>query len=422
MRPLRFAIVTTSYPPYAEGEEGLSMQWLARALALRGHLVEVIHDTDTYRNRTGKLPHLPDRDHGIKVHRLRGGQARPFGAFRARVSGQPPAYSDRLRELLSGRFDVIHFHDIEPIGGAALWSIGAGVKLQSVEDYWMVCPKRDLMRSSGQPCDTPSCGRCMLQAGRMPAHRAIDDFAPGHDTTGIDAFLVQSRATRERHWEAGFGFAMNVVPPFLPGAAPVLKAAEAPAHERPFFLYDGPLTKGAALPEAIGQFSEDIDADFLVIGRGPETSTIRRIARQRQNVHYLGPRPGVSRQALMREALAVVLPKDDSGKVPVQALSASREGTPVIATGAGTGAEFVHGTGGGYHYSTPPELRAIFYRLAHDPSHARELGRKAFSGHARHWREDVAIEAYFDVIRDVAIRRGLPGLLGKLEPEMARHA
>ena len=422
MRPLRFAIVTTNYPPYAQGEEGLSIQWLARALALRGHVVEVVHDTDTYRARTGQLPGTPERDHGIRVHRLRGGRAQPFGAFRARLSGQPPAYADRLKEILSGRFDVIHFHDIAPIGGSALWSIGAGVKLQSADDYWMVCPKGDLNRRGAQACKAPTCARCLLEHGQLPRSRPVDEFGPAMRSTGIDAFLVQSRATRARHHSAGFGLAMNVVPPFLPGSAPVLKTAEAPFQDRPFFLYDGALTSAAALPETIGQFSEDIDADFLILGSGPETSTIRRIARQRSNVRYLGPRAPVARQTLVREALALVLPKDDGARVPLGALAASREGTPLIATGTGSGAEFVRETGGGYVYDTPPELRAIYYRLAHDPRHAAELGRRAFSGHARHWREDVSIDAYFDVIRDVAIRRGLTGLLSKLEPEVARHA
>jgi len=423
MRPLRFAIVTTNYPPYAQGEDGLSMQWLARALALRGHAVEVVHDTDTFRAKTGQMPELPARDHGIKVHRLRGGRAQPFGALRARLSRQPPAYTERLQDILSGRFDVIHFHDVAPIGGSALWSIGAGVKLQSVEDYWMVCPKRDLVPRPGQTCQTQSCTRCLLRHGMMPSPRPADDLEPGGVATAIDAFLVQSRSAHLTHRKAGFGYAMNVVPPFIPGSAPLLKTAEAPIHDRPFFLYDGPLTTGAALPETISQFSEDIDADLLVMGRGPEASTVRRIARQRSNVKFLGPRPPVARQALIREALAVVMPRKDGGRVPLSALSASREGTPIITPdNNGAGAEFVTETGGGYRYATLPELRAIYYRLAHDPRHAADLGRKAFSGHARLWREDVAIDMYFDVIRDVALRRGLTGLLSKLEPETARRA
>ena len=102
-------------------------------------------------------------------------------------------------------------------------------------------------------------------------------------------------------------------------------------------------------------------------------------------------------------------------------MEAFREGTPVITEHDGVGGGLVDQTGGGYRYTTPPELRAIFYRMAHDPAHAQELGRRAFSGHARYWREDVVINAYFDEIRDVAIRRNYTGILEKFEGDFVRH-
>ena len=43
---LRIAMVTTFYPPYNFGGDGVYVQRLARALVRRGHHVEVIHDTD----------------------------------------------------------------------------------------------------------------------------------------------------------------------------------------------------------------------------------------------------------------------------------------------------------------------------------------------------------------------------------------
>ena len=421
MQPLRFALVTTDYPPYAEGDRGLGVQWLARALCLRGHSVEVIHDTDAYRSRTGRLPVTPERDHGIRVHRLRGGRRDAFGALRARLRQQPPAYAERLKEILTGRFDVIHFHDVADIGGEALWPIGKGVKLQSVEDYWLVCPKRDLMRPNAQDCRKPGCTMCMLSHHRLPGRRVMDVMDDGCKGE-IDGFIVQSRMALLRHRAAGFARSMSVIPPFLPTATPVLKTAERPVQRRPFFLYDGAFASTGALKDLLSEFTDDIDADFLVLGKAPDTIHLRRLARQQANVRFMGAKPPVARQSLIREALALVLPPDDGGRVPMAALAATREGTPVIAPDRGAGAEFVRETGGGYHYKTLPELRAIYYRLAHDPAHAQELGRRAFSGHARLWREDVALNAYFDLIRDVAERRSLTGLLAKLEPEEARHA
>ena len=42
MRPLRFCMITTFYPPYAFGGDGLFVYRLANLLARRGHEVHVI--------------------------------------------------------------------------------------------------------------------------------------------------------------------------------------------------------------------------------------------------------------------------------------------------------------------------------------------------------------------------------------------
>ena len=47
--PLRFAMITTFYPPYNFGGDGQAVRRLAHALARRGHRVDVIHDVDAYR-------------------------------------------------------------------------------------------------------------------------------------------------------------------------------------------------------------------------------------------------------------------------------------------------------------------------------------------------------------------------------------
>ena len=42
-------MITTFYPPYNFGGDGVFVQRLSNELARRGHLVEVIHCTDAYR-------------------------------------------------------------------------------------------------------------------------------------------------------------------------------------------------------------------------------------------------------------------------------------------------------------------------------------------------------------------------------------
>ena len=419
MRPFRFALVTTDYPPYSEGREGLRVQWLARALAMRGHQVEVIHDTDAYRIRTGRVPNIPEQSHGIRVHRLRSSLGRMSRWGQSPRLGSV-VHATRLREILQGRFDVVHFHDVEGLGGPAVWEMGTGIKFQSVEDFGLICPTGDLKRNGTMDCTGPACTGCLLRQRMAPARARIRREVHTYQSE-IDLFLMQSRPLIEGYRRFGFRRPMMAIPPFLPESTPVLRPAVEALHTRPFFLFKGELTRQTGLADILAEYSDDIQADFLILGDGPDAAALRKIARQRSNVMLLGREaPGVQ-QSLIREALALVLPRDQGGPFPWAALEAFREGTPVITEYAGVGGGLVNDTGGGYRYKTPPELRAIFYRMAHDPAHARELGRRAFSGHARFWREDVAINAYFDEIRDVAIRRSYSGILDKFEGDAVRH-
>ena len=45
---LRFCMLSTYYPPYSYGGDGITLQRLCRALVRAGHQVTVVHDADAY--------------------------------------------------------------------------------------------------------------------------------------------------------------------------------------------------------------------------------------------------------------------------------------------------------------------------------------------------------------------------------------
>ena len=74
--PLRFCFLTTFYPPYSFGGDGIGIQRLARALAGRGHHVTVVHDVDAYdvlRRDPARPLAEPPEPPGLDVVRLRSG-------------------------------------------------------------------------------------------------------------------------------------------------------------------------------------------------------------------------------------------------------------------------------------------------------------------------------------------------------------
>jgi hypothetical protein len=73
-RPLRFCMITTFYPPYTFGGDGIFVHRLSNELARRGHQVDVIHCVDAYRLLAGGEPRGDYSDHpNVNVHGLKSG-------------------------------------------------------------------------------------------------------------------------------------------------------------------------------------------------------------------------------------------------------------------------------------------------------------------------------------------------------------
>jgi len=94
-------MITTFYPPYNFGGDGIYVQRLCNELARRGHHVEVIHCVDAYRLLARHEPANSYEDHpNVTVHGLKS----PFGSlspFATQQTGLPFFKSQRLREILN---------------------------------------------------------------------------------------------------------------------------------------------------------------------------------------------------------------------------------------------------------------------------------------------------------------------------------
>lgn len=421
MQPLRFAMVSTFYPPFNTGGDGIAVQRLARALAARGHGVDVIHDTDAYRLLSGNAPEIPFDDDGVRVHRLRSPN-KVWSSLTVQQMGRPTTHRERLQELLENRYDVIHYHNVSLVGGPGVWSMGTGVKLHTAYDYWLVCPSHILWRDNKEPCDEKRCIRCVLRHRRpLQLWRATNRMKK--EARHIDAFMTLSESARDVHRRFGFEERMSVVPPFLPFEAPRLRPIrEQQGGKRPFFLYVGRLDQGKGLQDVIPHFDGSFDADLLIAGTGDYENELRELAADTDHVQFLGHKPMSELRKLYREARALVMPSLGFEVFPLAVMEAFREGTPLIARSIAPYPEIVRETGGGVVFRTETELKGTLRRFALDAGYAEDMGRQAFAGYAKRWREDVAMERYFDVIREVAQRRGLSELMEKLESPSERIA
>ena len=196
-------MITTFYPPYSFGGDGLFVEQLSRELADRGHSVDVVHCVDSFRLLQRKQPEAEPHAHaGVTVHRISSplGRLSPIATHQ---TGLPLFKIRQIRRVLEGGHDVIHYHNVSLVGGPGVLKLGRGIKLYTTHEYWLVCPTHVMFRFNRAPCERPLCQACTLSYGRPPQlWRHLGLLRSG--CREIDAFISPSRFGIDLHHRMGF--------------------------------------------------------------------------------------------------------------------------------------------------------------------------------------------------------------------------
>lgn len=424
VRPLRFCMVTTFYPPYSFGGDGIFVRRLANELARRGHTVDVIHCTDAYRLLAGGEPAggagKPLDDHpNITVHSLKS----PFGRLSplaTQQTGRPLFKSARLRQILEKGFDVIHYHNVSLFGPAVL-NYGQAIKLYTMHEYWLVCQTHVMFRFNREACTRQTCFRCSLAHKRPPQWwrhtRLLADAVKN-----VDAFITLSKFGEQMHRR------MNFEAPFvhLPGFAPEPVALKVPdatssidsdfaepeepvrgASPEPYFLFVGRLEKLKGLQTLIPFFRDYAKARLVVAGSGSYERELRQAAAGSDNIRFLGQRSESQLRSLYKQALAVIVPSICYEMFPLVILESFGQHTPVIARNIGGMPEVILESGGGVIYDSDAELLAALDRFAVDAAYRQEAGRRGYEAARQKYTVTRHLDDYFALIRNIAARKGL---------------
>lgn len=416
MTGLRFAMVTTFYPPNHFGGDATFIRRLAHALVRRGHSVDVIHDVDAFELLyDGPEPAPLDEPEGLTTHPLRSRFGK-LSCFLTQQTGRPVVHGARIRKILDeGDFDVIHYHNISLVGGPAVLAYGDAVKLYMAHEHWLVCPTHVLWRHNKEVCTGRECFRCVLSHRRPPQlwrHTGLLERNVKH----LDALISPSDFSAKKHREFGFERDFDVIPYFLPEeehGGP--EATVASPWPRPYFLFVGRLEKIKGLQDVLPLFGDDAPADLLVVGGGDYQAELEAQAEGLSHVHFIGRKPAEELGSLYRHALAAVVPSICYETFGIVLIESFREGTPVIARDLGPFGEIVRDSGGGLLFETESELAEALQRIAGDAALRERLGRAGEQTLHGRWMEDAVIPQYFDLIRRSAEGRGATRVLERLE-------
>lgn len=417
---MKFAMLTTFYPPHHFGGDAVFIKRLVHSLARRGHEIEVIYDADAFRALAPQREVKPEpQPPGVTVHPLSaGGPAAGFlSTLATQQLGRPVVHGARIRELLArGRFDVVHFHNVSLVGGPGVLGLAPpqAVTLYMAHEHWLVCPTHVLWRHNRERCDERQCLRCVVNHKRPPQLWRYTGLLE-REAAKVDVFYSPSRFSAAKHAQFGFPRPLEVIPYFLPDLDSAAEQPEPLASrpsERPFFLFVGRLEKIKGLQDVIPLFAGDLGDELWIVGAGDYEAELRRLAAGKPRVRFLGARSPEQLRSLYREALAVVVPSVCYETFGIILLEAFREGTPVLARRLGPFTEIVEGSGGGLLFETEEELRRGLATLASDAAQRRALGEAGHRALLATWTESVVLKKYFEVIARIA---------DKKNPELARR-
>jgi len=410
---LRFCFLTTFYPPFNFGGDGIDVQRTAQALAGRGHQVTVVHDVDAFECLAGRrLPVQPVMQDGVEVIGLRSrlGAASPFLTHQF---GRPVMHGRAIDGLIRERAaDVIVFGNVSLVGGPGILKRrGNALNVYVAHEHWLVCPTHVLWRFNREPCDARACTRCVLAHGRPPQlwrHTGMLE----RRLSAVDLFIARSEFSRSKHQEFGFSRPMQVLPYFLSGDYP--EALEPPSpdrpHTRPYFLYVGRLARSKGLDSVIPAFRRFPDADLLIIGDGEEEAALKTLAAGMPNVKFLGFMKNDALKRYYEHSIAAIMPSSGYETFGIVLIESFRYHTPVIARRMGPFPEIVERANGGLLFSGVDELVAAMATMHGDQALRDAFAAGAYRAGRQLWSEDVVIGRFLNLIEDArAARRPAPG-------------
>lgn len=410
MSGLRFCHLTTFYPPYNFGGDGMGIQRLCRGLVRRGHHVTVVHDADAFNSlHKGPEPGPAQEPEGLEVIPLKSGVG-TLSPLLTQQLGRPVFNSRRIEKILAeGRFDVINYHNVSLVGGPGLWALGDGIKLYMAHEHWLVCPSHVLWRHNRELCTGRECLRCVASYRRPPQ---LWRYTKGLQKRQhhVDTFIAMSRFSCEKHREFGFEPRMEVLPYFLPDPSPGEEPSSPPAGDspwaRPYFLFVGRLEKIKGLQDVIPLFSTYADADLVIAGDGEYAAELKSLAGGNPRVHFLGRVAPDELARYYRHSIALIVPSICFETFGIILIEAFRAGTPVIARRLGPFPEIVEKAQAGELFSSPDEVLAGMKRLQSDPELRERYVANGWRAFVENWSESAVLPRYLELVRHAAEKRG----------------
>ncbi len=413
---LRFAMITTFFPPYHFGGDAEYVRQLSETLAQYGHEVDVIHDIDAYNILSSQPEPKPiDLPSGVNIYGMKSRWPR-LSCLATQQLARPVVHGARIRKILNERKpDIIHFHNVSLIGGPGVLAYGGGIKIFTAHEHWLVCPTHVLWRNNKELCDERHCLKCTLTYRRPPQLWRNTEYLK-RKVAHVDQFCSPSKFSADMHKKLGFEPEMKVLPSFLPDNDVQAKPPKPSEYQgRPYFLFVGRLEKIKGVQDIIPTFRDFHDAQLWIVGTGAYEPVLRKLAGDSKNIFFFGKRKSQKLRSFYAHAMAVLLPSICYEVFPLVVIEAFREGVPIISRELGPYPEITRKSGGGLLFNSEDELQEAVKFMVNDSSARKDMGESARKSYVSYWSEKAGMQAYFSMIAKIAERRERSKVLDVLD-------
>lgn len=369
---MRILHVVPSYLPAVRyGGPILSVHGLCKALAARGHEVEVF-TTNVDGPGDSNVPlRVPVDLDGVKVWYF------PVPIFR-RLYWSPKMTAALWRRVAS--FDIVHTHSV------FLWPTWAAAWIARHRHVPYVLAPRGMLV------------QYLIRRKNRWLKRLWIALIERHNLANAALIHFTSRIEAEQAEILGVSVQKSCIIPSgidLPSIAGGYQgdlSTSVDAGEKPFLLFVGRINWKKGLDRLFAALPEVPDCRLVVAGNdeehyqpGLEALAVRTGVRER--ISFVGPIYGDEKLALLRRALALVLPShsENFGNVVLEAMAA---GCPVAVTPEVGAADIVRESGAGVVLDgEPAKLGAGIRSLIADPIALKRMGEKGreFVAHRYTW-------------------------------------
>ncbi len=390
-------VVPSYYPAVRYGGPIVSVHALCKALAQRGHDVQVFTTNVDGRANSAVPLGLPVDMDGVKVWYF------PVPFLRRLY------WSPRMAHALQGQmpsFDIVHTHSV------FLWPTWAAARAATLHGVPYVAAPRgmlvaDLIKRKSRLLKTAWIR--LIERGNLEHAAAIHVTSriEGDDLAGFNLRLPPVRIVPN---------GVDLVPADAEGDNEGRAAVAALTAGPRTLLFIGRINWKKGLDRLIPAMAQLAETHLLIAGNDEEAyqPVLEALARQHgveHRVRFIGPAYGADKLALLRHASALVVPSysENFGNVVLEAMAA---GCPVVVTPEMGVADIVRESGAGIVVDgAPSALAAGIAQILFDPNALEAMSANGIAAVERQYGWDTVAQQMEAVYQACLAGRPAPGVV-----------